>query len=75
MTRRRYLDPIIAWEILLLEMGGHVGAMTRGRYLDSIVASRALLYEQRSKAMIRGGARNNLINGSGHIYNIIGIFG
>ena len=44
----------------MLEMGGYVGAMTRGRYLDSIVASRALLYEQRTKAMIRGGGQEQL---------------
>ena len=50
MTRERNLDPIIAREILLLEMRPFVGPMTRGRYLDSIIASRALqlLYEHRT---------------------------
>ena len=48
MTRERYLDPIIAREILVLEMKPFVGPMTRRRYLDSIIASRALLYEHRT---------------------------
>ena len=48
MTRERYLDPIIAREILMLEMRPFVGPMTRERNLDSIIALTALLYEHRT---------------------------